>query len=114
MNDQPIRICVAGAAGRMGRAVIEACAGAPEVELASAFEAQGSAVVGTDAGMLGTPGALGVVIGERVEAAHEGVEVLIAFTRPQPSVALAAACAAAGGGSRARSSTGSAPPRQTN
>lgn len=96
MNDSPIRVCVAGAGGRMGRAVIEACAASPAVELSGAFEAPASPLLGADAGAVAGAGPLGVVIGDAVEAALAGAEVLIDFTRPQPSVANAEACAAAG------------------
>ena len=85
------RIAVAGAAGRMGRALIEAALGAPDLKLAAALEQKGNAAVGRDAGELaGSP--CGIGIGDDVAAAVAGCEVLIDFTRPEGAFAHLAAC----------------------
>ena len=57
-----IRIVVAGAAGRMGRAVLRAVAEAPGCKLASALEARGHPDLGQDAGVLAGLAPLGVVL----------------------------------------------------
>jgi len=63
-----VRIAVAGAAGRMGRALLEAVLGAPDLKLAAALEQKGNSAVGRDAGELaGSP--CGVKIGDDVAAA---------------------------------------------
>jgi len=48
----PVRVAIAGAGGRMGRALLEAATSTPGVVLASALEAAGSPFAGRDAGEL--------------------------------------------------------------
>ena len=85
-----IRIAVAGAAGRMGRALIESLSGHAQARLAVALEVPGSPAVGEDAGA-----ALGRRTGVEVSAELEalaGADVLIDFTRPQGTLAHLALC----------------------
>ncbi len=55
-----IRIGVAGAAGRMGRVLIEAIANHPGAQLGAALERPGAAAIGSDAGVLAGLEAAGV------------------------------------------------------
>ena len=50
MSAEPLRIAVAGASGRMGRMLIEACLKEPGVALAAAFDRPGTPFIGRDAG----------------------------------------------------------------
>ena len=85
------RVAVAGASGRMGKALIEALAASPDLVLAAAFDVAGSPALGQDASaFLGRPS--GVVIGAEARAALAGAEVLIDFTRPQGTLAHLALC----------------------
>ena len=91
------RIAVAGAAGRMGQALIEATLSDPELSLAAAFDVPGSAAVGRDAGeRFGR--ATGVIVGTDVDAAARDADVLIDFTRPEGTLAHLAACVRHGTG----------------
>lgn len=75
-------ITIAGSSGRMGRALIEAVAQAPDMRLHAALERPGSPYLGKDAGeLLGAP--CGVVMGADVAAAIAGARVFIDFTRPE-------------------------------
>lgn len=86
-----MRIAIAGAAGRMGRALLEAVLNTPDLKLAAALEQKGNSAVGRDAGELaGAP--CGVRVGDDVTAAIAGGEVLIDFTRPEGALANLAAC----------------------
>jgi len=77
-----IKIAIAGCGGRMGRALLEGVAQADDLVLYAALEHRGSALLGRDAGeMSGT--ACGVTISADVEAALQGADVLIDFTRPE-------------------------------
>ncbi len=89
-----VRVAVAGAAGRMGRALLEAAARTPEIRLAAAFDVPGSACVGRDAGELAA-GAAGVTVGSEAAAALKAADVLIDFTRPEATLAHLAACRSA-------------------
>jgi 4-hydroxy-tetrahydrodipicolinate reductase len=84
-------ICIAGAAGRMGRTLIEAVHQAPEMQLTGALEQSGHAELKRDAGQfIGVP--LGVSIGDNVEQALSASDVLIDFTRPEATLAHLAVC----------------------
>jgi 4-hydroxy-tetrahydrodipicolinate reductase len=86
-----IKIAVAGASGRMGRALIEAVLRGEDLRLAAALEMKGNPQVGRDAGELaGSP--CGVRISDKIDSAMGGCDVLIDFTRPEGTLAHAVAC----------------------
>lgn len=89
-----IRIAIAGAAGRMGRALIEAVAASRDVELCAALEDKQSPAIGADAGTVAGLGALGVSVGADLTAGD--FDVLIDFTRPGPTLEHLDYCVAGG------------------
>ena len=89
-----IRIAIAGAAGRMGRALIEAAAAASDLELCSAVEDKESPAVGMDAGAVAGVRPLGIAVGTDVAAGD--FDVLIEFTRPQSTLEHLAHCVETG------------------
>src|SRR5262249_59206840 len=77
-----IKVAIAGASGRMGRALIEEVLRGADVRLAAALEQRGNAAVGRDAGeSAGSP--CGVRVSDDVAASIDGCDVLIDFTRPE-------------------------------
>ena len=90
-----IRIVVAGAAGRMGRAVLRAVAEAPGCKLASALEARGHPDLGQDAGVLAGLAPLGVVLTDDPLPLIAHADAVIDFTVPKLSLELAALAAQA-------------------
>lgn len=89
-----MRVAVAGAAGRMGRTLIEAVLAADDLELAAALEVAGNALLGKDAGEAG-----GAQCGVRITAdpavlAH--ADCLIDFTRPEGTLVHLDRCVASG------------------
>jgi len=87
-----VRIAIAGAAGKMGQALIEAVLADRDCALAAAIDIVGSAATGRDAGeRFGR--ATGVLVGTDVDAAVRGADVLVDFTRPEGTLAHVAACA---------------------
>ena len=85
------RVAVAGASGRMGRALSEAIAGTSDLVLAAAFDVAGSPAIGGDAtAFLGRQSEI-VVTGD-ARAALAASEVLIDFTRPVGTLAHLALC----------------------
>src|SRR3989442_12515358 len=86
-----LNVAIAGASGRMGRTLIEAVLHAPDLKLAAALEQSGNPYVGKDAGELAGE-ANGVRIGDDVEGALKGADVLIDFTRPAGTMQHLAAC----------------------
>jgi 4-hydroxy-tetrahydrodipicolinate reductase len=89
-----VRLAIAGAGGRMGRALLEAGSADAATRIAAALEASGSAHLGRDAGEL-VAGAKGVPIGADAAAAVALCDVLVDFTRPAGTLAHLAACRAA-------------------
>lgn len=90
-------ILVAGAAGRMGRAVIAEILRTPGAALAGGFERPDSALIGTDIGNLAGLDALGLALAASPETAGvKRAAAMIDFTAPAASVGNARAAAAAG------------------
>lgn len=90
------RIAVVGAGGRMGKALIEACMQAEDLELSVATEHPSNPLVGADAGAVAGVGGNGVVIVPSLDAAAADFDVLIDFTRPEPCLEHLAWCVAKG------------------
>lgn len=80
------RIAVIGAAGRMGKALIEAIGQTEGAQLSAAIERPQSSLVGADAGELAGVGRLGVVIAGSLEQVLGDFDVLIDFTHPSSTL----------------------------
>lgn len=87
-------LAIAGAAGRMGRAIIAACQGERDLRVVHAFERAGSDVIGSDAGQLAGVGAISVPVRDEMGAVD--FDVLIEFSNPAATVDHARHCADAG------------------
>jgi 4-hydroxy-tetrahydrodipicolinate reductase len=87
-----IRIGISGAAGRMGRSIIEVCRGTDGVVLGGALERQGSADLGRDAGELAGGAPLGVVVAPDLAGMADRIDVLVEFTSPAATVEHVRAC----------------------
>lgn len=88
-----IRIAVTGAAGRMGKALIEVISNHPRAQLTAALERADSSLIGADAGELAGIGRNGVMLGADLAGIIAEVDVLIDFSVPQASVVNAELCA---------------------
>ena len=82
-----IRVAVTGAAGRMGKALVQAVTETEGLQLTVATEHPESTLIGADAGEVAGIGRLGVAIGTDLEAAAADFDTLIDFTRPEPALA---------------------------
>ena len=89
------RVAIAGCGGRMGRALLEAIAAAPDCQLSAALARAGSTLLGQDAGA-----ALGQRTGVQVQAdprqALLDAQCLIDFTRPQATLEHLGVCESMG------------------
>jgi len=88
-------IALHGAAGRMGRSLIEVISTDSEAELVAAVERAGQSAIGQDAGTLvGTIKPLGVPVTDDLRAAIERSQVIIDFSSPEASMGVIARCVA--------------------
>ena len=90
------RIAITGAAGRMGRSLINACHHTDGLTVTVALEHPDSSLLGSDAGELAGLGQLGVTLGADINAVLDDFDVLIDFTRPLSTLDNLAACRQAG------------------
>ena len=86
-----VRVAIAGASGRMGRALLDAATSTEGIVLAGALDIAGSPCAGRDAGEL-CAAAQGVVVATDAAAALAACDVLIDFTRPEGTLGHLAAC----------------------
>ncbi len=77
-----IKAVVAGAAGRMGRRLIALLRESGKFQVMGAVERKDHPDLGRDAGEVAGTGPIGVTIGDAVEKAVGGAEVLLDFTAP--------------------------------
>ena len=90
-----LKVVIAGCSGRMGHALLEGVFADAELALHGALDRADSPQIGRDAGeQFGKKS--GVLISHDVDAALKGAEVLVDFTRPEPSLVYLAACQKAG------------------
>ena len=90
------RVAVIGAAGRMGKTLIEALTQAEATVLAAAIERPDSSLLGADAGELAGVGKLGVAVSGDLQSVTDDFDVLIDFTHPTTTLVNLAICRAAG------------------
>lgn len=90
-----LKVVIAGCSGRMGHALLEGVFADEELQLHAALDRVDSPQIGRDAGEqfgLNT----GVKISHDVTQALIGADVLVDFTRPEPSLVYLDACKVAG------------------
>ncbi|MCE5394104.1 MAG: 4-hydroxy-tetrahydrodipicolinate reductase [Acidithiobacillus sp.] len=75
-----LRIVVAAAAGKMGRAVVAALSAEPDLQLHAAIGRPQAPYLGQDAGTLAGVQSLGVPVGDDLDKALPGADVLIEFS----------------------------------
>ena len=87
------RIAITGAAGRMGKILIEASVLAQDAELTVTVVRPGSSLAGVDAGELAGVGRQNINIVTDLAAVADAFDVLIDFTSPLATLANAELCA---------------------
>jgi 4-hydroxy-tetrahydrodipicolinate reductase len=86
------RIAVTGAAGRMGRMLIEAISKAEGAQLTAAIERPESSLIGSDTGELAGIGKNSIKVVGNLTEVLANFDVLIDFTAPQATIANARLC----------------------
>jgi 4-hydroxy-tetrahydrodipicolinate reductase len=90
-----INIAISGAAGRMGKALIQAITNIQDLRLTVALERLGCNALGVDSGEFAGVGSNGIVIESNLAAALNRFEVLIDFSTPNATLANAELCGSA-------------------
>jgi len=75
-----LRIAITGAAGRMGKTLIEACQQTENCGLSAAIERPGISLIGADAGELAGVGSLNVKLVDDIASVVDDFDTLIDFT----------------------------------
>jgi 4-hydroxy-tetrahydrodipicolinate reductase len=91
-----IKIAVTGAAGRMGRTLVQALDGNTALELSAALERPGVSLLGSDAGELAGIGRLDVPVTDSLADALPKFDTLVDFSVPDATLASLATCRKAG------------------
>ena len=87
-----VRVAVIGAAGRMGKTLIEAVHQADGLALTAAIVLPDSSLIGADAGELAGVGRLDVALVGTLADAKDDFDVLIDFTSPETTLENMAFC----------------------
>jgi 4-hydroxy-tetrahydrodipicolinate reductase len=83
-----VKLIISGAAGRMGRAILESLYQEEDLTLGAALEKKGHPAVGKDAGALIGVDKWGIAIGDKVKKAVPSGEVVVDFTYPLETLSL--------------------------
>mgnify|MGYP001398279454 CR=1 FL=1 len=75
-----IKIGICGAAGRMGKTILEVCKNIKDVKICAAIEHPDSPYIGHDAGEVAGISNLGVQITDSISSSSNKVDVFIDFT----------------------------------
>jgi 4-hydroxy-tetrahydrodipicolinate reductase len=89
-----INIAVTGAAGRMGRSLINACQQSESCQLSAAIEHEGNPLIGGDAGDIVGIGAVNVKLVDNLSEVADQFDVLIDFSSPEATLDNLAFCVA--------------------
>ena len=90
-----LRLLIAGAGGRMGRALVRAATETKGFAVTGAFDAKGAPALGQDAGELTGVGSLGVKVVSDPALLVKNADAIVDFTVPAATVAIAALAAKA-------------------
>ncbi len=91
-----VRVGICGAAGRMGKTILEVCNDNEAIEITAAIEYSGSPMLGLNAGELAGIGKLGVNITDDISSVANQVDVMIDFTLATSVPANIQKCVSAG------------------
>lgn len=91
-----LRVAVTGAAGRMGRTLIETIKATQGIMLTAAIVRPDSSLVGVDIGELACGGPTGLSVSGDLESVLDSFDVLVDFTHPTVSVKNIEICRKAG------------------
>jgi 4-hydroxy-tetrahydrodipicolinate reductase len=83
-----IAVAIHGAAGRMGRQLLQAVHEHATAEVSHAFEQPGSPAIGQDISLLAGGGTQGVLVEDTLQPTSQAFDVIVDFTVPAATLAL--------------------------
>ncbi|MGQ0586966.1 MAG: 4-hydroxy-tetrahydrodipicolinate reductase [Gammaproteobacteria bacterium] len=86
------RIAIHGAAGRMGRAVIQAALAMDGIKLVAAIDRKDNPELGEDVASVVGQAPIGISVGYVIDPAAEPFEVLVDFTQPEATLSALELC----------------------
>ena len=92
MKNSSARVAIIGAAGRMGRALIEAAIISPKVQMTAAIVRPGSSLIGSDAGNLVGVSSTGVLLVDNIKDVIDDFDILIDFSSIEASLSNVQIC----------------------
>ena len=81
-----IKVAITGAAGRMGRSLLEACANTDGLEIGAAIVRKGNSLAGSNAGDLISQSQIKVKLVDDISSVLNDFDVLIDFTSPEATL----------------------------
>lgn len=87
-----LQVAINGAAGRMGRCLIQAVNESEGLTLSAAIDRAESSLIGVDAGELAGIGKLNIAVSADIESATQNSDIIIDFTLPEVTMALLPLC----------------------
>ncbi len=87
-----VKIAIAGAAGRMGRTLMQATHENPKTSLTAATEMPNNSLLGADIGELASVGKLNIVLVDDFEKVIDDFDLIIDFTSPTATLKHIALC----------------------
>ena len=90
------RIGICGAAGRMGKVLLDVCNDTPEISVGAAIEHSASPALGRDAGELAGIGSLNVPVTADISSVLDNIDVVIDFTQADAVIKNVEICRRAG------------------
>jgi 4-hydroxy-tetrahydrodipicolinate reductase len=97
MSDTPLKVCVAGVSGRLGRTIAHELLRRMDTTLSGALVSADSVHRGADVGEIAGRGYIGLEAGVSLEESCSGADVVIDASQPAFTAAMAARLAEAGG-----------------
>ena len=91
-----LRVAIVGVSGRMGQCLVKAATMSDHVALTAAISRPESSSVGKDAGEVAMMGELGIRVVSDLALVKDDFDVVIDFTRPEPSMEFIEICRQAG------------------
>lgn len=91
-----IRVAILGAAGRMGRTLVQACGADSDIKIGAAVEHPHNSFIGQDAGELAGVGTIAIPVTGDLAQSIDQCEVVIDFTRPDATLVHLEICRSMG------------------